>query len=191
MPDPDRPYRSLVPPWTSGPDRLLLDTRIFQIRTHVAASPTTGHQAPFVIMDTADWVNVIARTVRGEVVLVEQFRHGTGEVTVEIPGGMVDPGETPLTAGLRELAEETGYRPGPDSRPKVIGTVASQSGHPVQPLRNHTGGRSGARRATPRSQRGAGRPPGAPTRAGRVGALRIITHALVVAALHHLRLYTE
>ena len=52
--------------------------------------------------------------------LIEQFRHGTGEVTLEIPGGMVDAGEDPLTAGIRELAEETGYG---SERCELIGSV--------------------------------------------------------------------
>ena len=43
-------------------------------------------------------------------VLVEQYRHGTDEMTIEIPGGAVDPGESPATAAARELEEETGYR---------------------------------------------------------------------------------
>ena len=57
-----------------------------------------------------DWVNVVAVTARGEVVLVRQFRHGTGKPTLEIPGGAVDPGDrSPLAAAKRELREETGY----------------------------------------------------------------------------------
>jgi len=57
-----------------------------------------------------DWVNVVAVTVREEVVLVRQFRHGTRKTTLEIPGGAVDPADrSPLAAAKRELREETGY----------------------------------------------------------------------------------
>jgi 8-oxo-dGTP pyrophosphatase MutT (NUDIX family) len=62
-----------------------------------------------VVVDTPHWVNVVALTSEDQVVLVRQFRHGRESVTLEIPGGMVDVGESPLLAGQRELREETGY----------------------------------------------------------------------------------
>jgi 8-oxo-dGTP pyrophosphatase MutT (NUDIX family) len=74
----------------------------------------------FVFIDAPDWVNVIALTADEQVVLIEQYRHGIGKVTLEIPGGTVDPGEDPVTAGLRELAEESGYT---GENVEVIGTV--------------------------------------------------------------------
>jgi 8-oxo-dGTP pyrophosphatase MutT (NUDIX family) len=43
-------------------------------------------------------------------VLVRQYRHGAQRVTLEIPGGLIDPGEDAATAALRECLEETGYR---------------------------------------------------------------------------------
>ncbi len=56
-----------------------------------------------------DWCNVVALTEDDEVVLIYQHRFGTDSVTLEIPGGAVDPGESPLAAAGRELLEETGY----------------------------------------------------------------------------------
>src|SRR5262245_256934 len=85
------------------------DYGIFKTRWIEAAHPGTGVARRFVALDGADWVNVIALTRDDRVVLIRQFRHGSGAVCVEIPGGMVDPGEEPRVAAERELREETGY----------------------------------------------------------------------------------
>lgn len=63
----------------------------------------------FVRLRVPDWVNCVALTSTGEVILVEQHRHGIGQATLEVPGGAVDPDESPAQAALRELSEETGY----------------------------------------------------------------------------------
>lgn len=85
------------------------DYRIFSSQRIRARHPHTGAERDFVGLHAADWVNVVATTAAGDVVLIRQYRHGTAAVHVEIPGGMVDPGEDPLVAAQRELAEETGY----------------------------------------------------------------------------------
>jgi 8-oxo-dGTP pyrophosphatase MutT (NUDIX family) len=68
-----------------------------------------GAEHSFFIIECPDWVNVIALTPQKEVVLIEQYRQGSEEVILEIPGGMIDAGEEPENAARRELAEETGY----------------------------------------------------------------------------------
>jgi len=104
------PYLQLVEPWEVDEPTALHHTRVFTLREHQARSRVNPAKAgSFVYLDTGDWVNVIALTPDEQVVLVEQYRHGLGEVTLEIPGGMVDGDEGPLAAGERELREETGY----------------------------------------------------------------------------------
>jgi 8-oxo-dGTP pyrophosphatase MutT (NUDIX family) len=85
------------------------DYRIFRSMAVRAAHPRTGAERDFTVLDTPDWVNVVALTPADEIVLIRQFRHGAARVHIEIPGGMVDPGEDHGAAARRELAEETGY----------------------------------------------------------------------------------
>jgi 8-oxo-dGTP pyrophosphatase MutT (NUDIX family) len=65
-----------------------------------------------VIMEYGHWVNLLALTEDQQVVLVRQYRHGIRECIWELPGGMLEEGETPLEGGKRELLEETGYTGG-------------------------------------------------------------------------------
>ncbi len=88
------------------------DYRIFRIRLDWAVSPRTGVEGRYVVLECPDWVNVVAITADGQVVLVRQYRHGIDAVELEIPAGLVEPGEEPLAAAQRELAEETGYTGG-------------------------------------------------------------------------------
>lgn len=100
---PPKPWEVLSSEW----DRTY---RVFHLRTDRARSPRTGEAHHFYVLESTDWVNVIPLTPAEEVVLIRQYRHGTGENTLEIPGGIVELDDSPEGAARRELAEETGYK---------------------------------------------------------------------------------
>jgi 8-oxo-dGTP pyrophosphatase MutT (NUDIX family) len=91
----------------SGPELPLFDVRLDDME-----HPESGDVLSRLVLSSVDWVNMVALTASGESVMVRQFRFGIGYPTLEIPGGMVDPGEDSLTAARRELAEETGFTGG-------------------------------------------------------------------------------
>lgn len=99
----------MIQPWTLISYSKELETRVLDVYTQRTQSKEHPDKiGDFVVLDVVDWVNVIAITKDHQVVFVRQYRQGTREVTLEIPGGMVDPGENFLVAGVRELKEETG-----------------------------------------------------------------------------------
>jgi len=96
--------------WKKIGSKIAGDFRIFNIRSDEKVSPRTGKHCDFFVIESVDWVNVIAVTANDELVMVEQYRHGSNTVELEIPGGMMDPHENdPVATGVRELREETGF----------------------------------------------------------------------------------
>src|SRR5467141_2270988 len=111
----------MIKPWEKLRSKPAGDFRIFTIRTETKISPRTGHEHEVHVIDSVNWVNVIAVTPDDQLVMVEQYRHGSNTVELEIPGGMMDAGdESPALTGTRELREETGYA-GENAR--VIGEI--------------------------------------------------------------------
>ena len=99
-------------PWLDREVVVKGETRLFQQLQALRRSPHTEREHLFTRLLCPDWVNVVAFTVEGELLLVEQFRHGIDASTMEIPGGVCDPEEAPDAAARRELLEETGFAPG-------------------------------------------------------------------------------
>lgn len=95
--------------WKRTESEKIADCRVFTVRRDISRRDSDGAEASFFVVENPDWVNVIALTEKSRVVLIEQFRHGAERIVLEIPGGMVDAGESPETAARRELLEETGF----------------------------------------------------------------------------------
>lgn len=111
----------MILPWKKLGSTPAGNFRIFTIRSERAVSPRTCKEHDFYIIDCVDWVNVVAVTPDDQLVMIEQYRHASNTVELEIPGGMMDSGdESPLKAGVRELREETGYE---GIKPEIIGTI--------------------------------------------------------------------
>lgn len=98
----------------------IADMRIFTVERLKVRNPRTEGDRDVSLLHTRDWVNVVALTDDRQVVLVSQYRHGTDAITLEIPGGLVDPDEDAQAAAVRELREETGYT---GDRVSWLGTV--------------------------------------------------------------------
>ncbi|MCP5520752.1 MAG: NUDIX hydrolase [Verrucomicrobiales bacterium] len=99
-----------VAPWPTIRSEDLGGFRIFHLRRDFKRSPRTGQEHDFFVLECPGWVNVIALTPDRRIILVEQRRHGTESLELEIPGGVMDPrDEGPIATAVRELREETGY----------------------------------------------------------------------------------
>jgi ADP-ribose pyrophosphatase len=113
----------MIRPWDILDSKELANYRIFRLQATRKVNPRNGYEHEFIVAHAPNWVNVVALTEEKELIIVEQFRHGSGTIEKEIPGGVMDKtDDSPLAAGLRELLEETGYV-GENAR--VIGQVFS------------------------------------------------------------------
>ncbi len=111
----------MIKPWPLKHRKQVGDFRIFTIHQEQKTSPRTGQEHDFFVINTRNWVNVIALTTDRRMILVEQYRHGTDSVDLEIPGGVMDHSDdSPLLTGARELREETGYS---GDAPRLIGEI--------------------------------------------------------------------
>jgi len=109
----------VIRPWKKISSTPAGDFRIFTIRSDKKVSPRTGKEHDFYVIDSVNWVNIVAVTPDQRLVMVEQYRHGSDTIELEIPGGMMDAEDaSPVVTATRELREETGYE---GARARVIG----------------------------------------------------------------------
>jgi ADP-ribose pyrophosphatase len=101
-------------------DRTLIETWLFRLRSERFRSRMSGKTHDYFVAHLADGVHALAVTPDHQIVMVRQFRAGSRRDSLETPGGLLEAGEDPGTAGARELLEETGYAGEP---PRVLGAV--------------------------------------------------------------------
>ncbi|MCE2504396.1 MAG: NUDIX hydrolase [Chlorobi bacterium] len=118
--DQDYSINNWIRPWEGLGSEQVADCHVFTVHRHRRKSPENNVVGEFHTISAPDWVNVLALTDDNQAVMIRQYRHGTDEITLEIPGGMIDPGEGPEEAARRELLEETGYEA---EYTEVIGSV--------------------------------------------------------------------
>lgn len=99
----------MVKKWTTESSEEVLQSSVFKYHTFNRSSNMDSKKGVFDVLECFNWVNIIPITDDGKIVMVEQYRHGTDELTLEIPGGVCHKDETFLDTAKRELKEETGY----------------------------------------------------------------------------------
>lgn len=115
--------------WETLKTEVTANCRVFRVLKKTCRHPKRGQIADFSVLDAPDWVNVVAETTNGALVMVRQFRYGSEALSLEVPGGVMEPGEDPVEAARRELQEETGYVGG---KAKLLGRV-----HPNPAIQNN------------------------------------------------------
>ena len=95
--------------WETVAEKIVADCRVFRVNRKTCRHPHRATTNDFFVLESSDWVNVVAVTAAGAIVLVRQFRFGTEGLSLEVPGGVMEPGEDPVEGARRELEEETGF----------------------------------------------------------------------------------
>ncbi|ATQ68511.1 MULTISPECIES: NUDIX hydrolase [Methylosinus] len=134
-------------PWELRGSRRLIRDRWISLRADHCVTQRGVVLDPYYVLEYRDWVHVVALDEADRLLLVRQYRHGAGEMSLELPGGVMDEGESdPLAAGARELLEETGHRaasirhlaclsPNPASHANRVHLLYAEGARLVAPLK--------------------------------------------------------
>ena len=120
-----------IEPWQLLDSTYSFRDRWLSVRSDTVRLPGGKTMSPYHVVEVADWVNVVAISEAGNVILVEQYRHAVQRVLLEIPAGHVDPKEDREAAARRELLEETGYGGGTWHALGALHPVASRFANQV------------------------------------------------------------
>lgn len=122
--------------WSCIEEKTFLDFPYLQIVERLCKNnrlDTEKDPSRFYVLKSRDWCNIIPITSEGKIVLIRQFRAGTLSHSYEFPGGVVESSDSDLqTTAIREMIEETGYEPTPDSKCRLLG-----SSHPNPALQDN------------------------------------------------------
>lgn len=139
----DEPLR----PWEVRSSRPLIRDSWINLRADHCVTQRGVELDPYYVLEYRDWVHVVALDEADRLLLVRQYRHGVGEMSLELPGGVMDPHETdPVVAGARELLEETGHEaasirhltrlsPNPASHTNRVHVLYAEGARLVAPLK--------------------------------------------------------
>ena len=179
------PQGPSVQAWEAVEAEAVYRCRLFSVVHRRSRSPRTRQVHDVYVLDAPDWVNIVPLTADDQVVMVRQYRHGVADLTLEVPGGMLDEGDRdPLMAARREMIEETGY----DA--DVIDALGATHPNPaIQGNRVHTFvARDAVRRGDPVIGRMEHTEPVLVPLARVPELIRtgVISHALVIVAFHRL-----
>lgn len=95
--------------WKVLESNYVFKDRWFQARADKCMMPDGRIMTPYYVLEMPSWTNMVIITKEEKIVLVRQYRHGKGSTTLELPGGVLEIGESPQDAAIREMQEETGY----------------------------------------------------------------------------------
>lgn len=98
-----------IAPWVVLASQQLIHDRWIDLRADTCVTAEGRTVSPFYVLHQPDWVVIVPLSTEGAVILVEEYHHGVGETLIGLPGGGIEPGESPIDAAQRELLEETGY----------------------------------------------------------------------------------
>lgn len=109
----------MIKKWDTEEKKFVDNYKIFDLFRIKRKNRIINKEGNFVVLETSSWVNIIPITKEKNVILIEQYRHGIDEITLEVPGGLVEINEEPKQAAQRECIEETGF--GSDDEAVLIG----------------------------------------------------------------------